>query len=67
MSPLLLLGIVGVFADLLLLLNYSTAIVWRYPLAALPALAPLTGNYFIRSLTSRFRSAQLALLPASVR
>ncbi len=62
LSPLLLLGAVGLFADLLLLLNYSTAIVWRYPLAALPALAPLSGDYLMRSLTARFHSARLALI-----
>jgi len=62
LSPLFLLAALGVFADLLLLLNYSTAIVWRYPLAALPALAPLCGDYLTRSLTARFRSARLALV-----
>jgi hypothetical protein len=61
LSPLLLLAAVGLFADLLLLLNYSTAIVWRYPLAALPALAPLTGDYLVRTLTARFRSTRIAL------
>lgn len=60
-SPLLLLTVVGLFADLLLLLNYSTAIVWRYPLAALPALAPLTGDYLMRTLTARFRSQRIAM------
>ena len=62
LSPLLLLAVLGLFADVLLLLNYSTAIVWRYPLAALPALAPLTGDYLVRSLTARFRSGRTALV-----
>ena len=61
LSPLLLLAMVGLFVDFLLLLNYSTAIVWRYPLAALPALAPLTGDYLMRTLTARFHSSRLAL------
>ena len=60
-APILLLAAVGVFADLLLLLNYSTAIVWRYPLAALPALAPLTADYLMRTLTVRLRSVRVAL------
>ena len=60
-SPLLLLTVVGLFADLLLLLNYSTAIVWRYPLAALPALAPLTGDYLVRTLSARFHSQRSAM------
>jgi hypothetical protein len=62
LSPLVLLAVVGVFADLLLLLNYSTAIVWRYPLAAVPALAPLTGYYLVRVFTRRFRSERVALI-----
>jgi 4-amino-4-deoxy-L-arabinose transferase-like glycosyltransferase len=61
LSPLTLLATMGVFADLLLLLNYSTAIVWRYPLAAVPALAPLTADYLMRTLTLRLRSARIAL------
>jgi Dolichyl-phosphate-mannose-protein mannosyltransferase len=61
LSPLLLLAGVGLFANALLLLNYSTAIVWRYPLCGLPALAPLSGNYLVSSLTRRFRSAPKAV------
>ncbi|HEV7398263.1 MAG TPA: glycosyltransferase family 39 protein [Pyrinomonadaceae bacterium] len=61
MSPLLLLALVGILADLLLLLNYSTVIVWRYPLASVPALAPLSANYLIRTLTKRFHSVKLAM------
>ncbi|MCU1267047.1 MAG: hypothetical protein JWM21_3365 [Acidobacteria bacterium] len=61
LSPLVLLALIGVFADLLLLLNYSTAIVWRYPLASLPALAPLTADYLVRTLTARLHSARIAL------
>lgn len=61
MSPLLLLGLVGLLTDLLLFMNYSTAINWRYFLAGLPALAPLTADYQIRKLTGRFGSARLAL------
>jgi 4-amino-4-deoxy-L-arabinose transferase-like glycosyltransferase len=62
LSPVLLMALVGLFADLLLLTNYSTAVVWRYPLAALPALAPLTGDYFMRSLTARMHSKRLAFV-----
>lgn len=61
LSPLLLLAIVGVVADLLLLLNYSTAIVWRYPFASMPALAPLAGDYLYRTLKSRLGSSGRAL------
>ncbi len=62
LSPLLLLALLGLFVDLLLLFNYSTAIVWRYPLAALPALAPLAGAFLINWATKRFSSARTALI-----
>jgi 4-amino-4-deoxy-L-arabinose transferase-like glycosyltransferase len=60
LSPLLLLALVGLFADLLLYFNYSTAVNWRYFLTGLPAIAPLSANFLLRILTRRFRSARLA-------
>ena len=60
LSPLLLLAAVGLLADLLLYLNYSTAVNWRYFLTGLPAIAPLSANFLMRLLTRRFRSARLA-------
>ncbi|MGI8896941.1 MAG: ArnT family glycosyltransferase [Pyrinomonadaceae bacterium] len=60
LSPLLLLGLMGLFADLLLFLNYSTTINWRYFLTGLPALAPLTADYLIRVLARLLGSARLA-------
>lgn len=60
LSPLLLLAAMGLLADLLLYLNYSTAVNWRYFLTGLPAIAPLTANFLMRLLTRRFRSARLA-------
>jgi uncharacterized protein YqgC (DUF456 family) len=60
LSPLLLLGLMGLFADLLLFLNYSTTINWRYFLTGLPALAPLTADYLIKVLARRFGNARLA-------
>jgi hypothetical protein len=59
-SPLMLLGALGLVADLLLFLNYSTAVNWRYFLTGLPALAPFTANYLIRNLRERFGSIRLA-------
>jgi hypothetical protein len=58
--PLLLLGAMGLLADLMLFLNYSTAVNWRYFLTGLPAIAPLSANFLLRVLTRRFRSARLA-------
>ena len=60
LSPLLLLGLMGLFADLLLFLNYSTTINWRYFLTGLPALAPLSADYLIRVLSRLLGSARLA-------
>ncbi|MCM3902743.1 MAG: glycosyltransferase family 39 protein, partial [Pyrinomonadaceae bacterium] len=60
LSPLLLLGLMGLLADLLLFLNYSTTINWRYFLTGLPALAPLTADYLIHLLTRLLGSARLA-------
>lgn len=60
LSPLLLLGMMGLFADLLLFLNYSTTINWRYFLTGLPALVPLAADYLISVVSRVFGSARLA-------
>lgn len=62
LSPLLLLGAMGLLADLMLYLNYSTAVNWRYFLTGLPAIAPLSANFLLRTLTPRLRSARLAFI-----
>jgi Dolichyl-phosphate-mannose-protein mannosyltransferase len=59
-SPLLLLGLVGLFADLLLFLNYSTAVNWRYFLTGLPAIAPLSADFLLRKLSAKFSSPRVA-------
>jgi 4-amino-4-deoxy-L-arabinose transferase-like glycosyltransferase len=61
LSPLLLLGLVGLFANLLLFLNYSTAVNWRYFLTGLPAIAPLSAHFLLRKLSPRFRRPYYAL------
>jgi Dolichyl-phosphate-mannose-protein mannosyltransferase len=66
LSPMLLLAILGLVADLLLLLNYSTSIGWRYLLTGLPAMAPLVSVFLMRTLTERFRNAHAALITAAV-
>lgn len=60
LSALLMLGLMGMAADLLLYLNYSTSVNWRYFLTGLPALAPLTADFLIRKLARLFRSQRLA-------
>ncbi len=65
LSPILLLAAVGLFANLLLLLSYSTAIGFRYLSTGLPALLPLTANYLVQSLTMRFGTARRAFIAAT--
>lgn len=47
---------VGLLANAMLFLNYSTTINWRYFLTGLPAIAPLVGDYFWRAQTETWRS-----------
>jgi hypothetical protein len=60
LSPLLLLGLTGLFADLLLFFNYSTAVNWRYFLTGLPAIAPLAANFLITRLRRRVGGERMA-------
>lgn len=62
MSPLLLLALVGLFANVLLFFNYSTAVNWRYFLTGLPALAPLSAFFLIGSLSAKLGSVHRAFL-----
>jgi hypothetical protein len=65
-STLLALAGVGLCATLLLLLNYSTTINWRYFLTGLPALAPLVAAYFMRSQTIKTGSTRRAFVSVIV-
>jgi len=62
LSPLLLLWIVGLFADLLLFFNYSTAVNWRYFLTGLPALAPLSSHWLLRTTEIKFGGIRQAFV-----
>ena len=61
LSPLLLLGAMGLLCDLLLFFNYGTAVNWRYFLTGLPAIAPLSASFLIRVLSRWLGSPRLAL------
>jgi hypothetical protein len=65
LSPILLLAAVGLFANLLLLLSYSTAIGFRYLSTGLPALVPLTSKFLVQSLTTRFGTARRAFIASA--
>lgn len=60
LSPLLALAIIGVFANLSLIVHYSVVINWRYMLTGMPAMMPLVANYLLRSQAPRLKSARLA-------
>lgn len=60
LSPMLLLAATGLFANLLLFFNYSTAINWRYFLTGLPAMAPLCAAFLIRTLNRHVKNIRLA-------
>jgi hypothetical protein len=62
LSPLLLLWLVGLFADLLLFFNYSTAVNWRYFLTGLPALAPLSAHWLLRATEVRLGGVRRAFV-----
>src|SRR6266436_3185665 len=64
LSPMLSLAAVGVFANVLLLLNYSTTIGWRYLSTGLPALVPLCSHYLFQSLSRRLGTERRALIVA---
>jgi len=64
-SLLALAGLCGLFADAMLVFNYSTIINWRYFLTGLPGMAPIAGDFFFRSQTGKLRSARRGLFTAS--
>lgn len=57
---------IGLFANAMLFFNYSTTINWRYFLTGVPALAPLVGDYFVRSQTERLGSKRRGFVTALV-
>lgn len=60
LSPLFLLGAIGLLANIALFFNYSTAINWRYFMTGLPAMGPLCAAFLLRTLKRRF-DARIAL------
>jgi hypothetical protein len=51
---------VGLFANAILILNYSTVINWRYFVTGLPAMAPLAANYLLNLGTAKLKSPSRA-------
>lgn len=65
-TPMLLLAGIGLFANLALFFNYSTAINWRYFLTGLPALAPLCATFLIRAVKKRARRDAIAFAACAI-
>jgi len=59
-TPLLVLGLIGLCANLSLIVHYSVVLNGRYLLTGLPAMAPLVADYFIREQESKLKSARRA-------
>jgi hypothetical protein len=61
-SPMLLLWLVGFFANVLLFFNYSTTVNWRYFLTGLPAIVPLGAFWMLWIAQRRFGSIRRAFV-----
>jgi len=61
-TPLLLLGIVGLIANLSLIIHYSVVLNGRYLLTGAPAMAPLAARYFMRAETRRWKSVRRSFM-----
>jgi hypothetical protein len=66
LSPLLMLWIMALFADLLLFFNYSTAVNWRYFLTGLPCLSPLSANWLLATAQGWLGTIRRALVACLV-
>jgi hypothetical protein len=66
MSPMLLLWLVGFFANVLLFFNYSTTVNWRYFLTGLPGIVPLGAFWLLRIAQKRLGTKRRALAACSV-
>ena len=64
-SPLLVLGAVGMFANLMLISHYSTVINGRYLLTGLMGVIPLAADYFVRHESRRARDPFRGFLRAA--
>jgi hypothetical protein len=61
LTILLLAAGVGLVANAILILNYSTVINWRYFVTGLPAMAPLAANYLLNLGTAKLKSPRHAV------
>ncbi|HEX8143006.1 MAG TPA: glycosyltransferase family 39 protein [Pyrinomonadaceae bacterium] len=62
LSPLFLLGLIGLLANLSLIVHYSVVLNGRYLLTGAPAMAPLAADYFLRAETAKRKHAGRAFV-----
>lgn len=62
LTPILLLWLIGFFANLLLFFNYSTTVNWRYFLTGLPAIVPLGAFWMLRVAEMVLRTPRRAFI-----
>jgi hypothetical protein len=62
LSPLLLVGLIGLLANLSLIVHYSVVLNGRYLLTGAPALAPIVADFFMRAESARWKDARRAFL-----
>ena len=61
-TPLLLLSLIALLANLSLIIHYSVVLNGRYLLTGAPAMAPLVADYFLRAESLKWKTAQRAFV-----
>jgi hypothetical protein len=62
LTPLLVLGLIGLLANLSLIVHYSVVLNGRYLLTGLPAMLPLVADYFVREQTAKVKNDRRAFV-----
>jgi hypothetical protein len=65
LSPMLMLWLIGFWANLLLFFNYSTTVNWRYFLSGLPAIVPLGAFWLLQLARKKLGTERRALIGCS--
>ncbi|HEX8774498.1 MAG TPA: glycosyltransferase family 39 protein [Pyrinomonadaceae bacterium] len=62
LTPLFLLALIGLLANLSLIIHYSVVLNGRYLLTGAPAIAPLAADYFMRAEALKYKSVRRAFV-----
>ncbi|HKS29662.1 MAG TPA: glycosyltransferase family 39 protein [Pyrinomonadaceae bacterium] len=66
LTPLLLLGLIGLLANLSLIVHYSVVLNGRYLLTGLPAMVPLVGSYLMESQAALLGNRRRAFISVTL-